>query len=106
MAIYRKINPKLLSDRNALIDVVPNLPVKYVPPKKFKPKDVDVFTKVGRTAKSVVKKGIKFGVAGAALTDAGYYAFEPERNYAKAPKTYEPRDLRSPVIYRGLEDFE
>ena len=105
MAIYRKINPKLLSDRSALIDVVPNLPVKFVPPKKFKPKAEDVFTKAGRTAKSVVKKGIKFGLAGAALTGAGYYAFEPERNYAKAPKTYEPRDLRSPIIYKPSEDF-
>ena len=61
---------------------------------------------VGDAVKSVVKKGIGFGAAGAALTGAAYYAFEPERNYAKAPKTYEPRDLRSPVIYRGLEDFE
>jgi len=61
---------------------------------------------IGDTVKSVVKKGIGFGAAGAALTGAAYYAFEPERNYAKAPKTYEPRDLRSPVIYRGLEDFE
>lgn len=61
---------------------------------------------IGDAAKSVIKKGIGFGVAGAALTGAAYYAFEPERNYAKAPKTYEPRDLRSPVIYRGLEDFE
>ena len=61
---------------------------------------------IGDAAKSVIKKGIGFGAAGAALTGAAYYAFEPERNYAKAPKTYEPRDLRSPVIYRGLEDFE
>jgi hypothetical protein len=105
MAIYRKVNPKLLSDRSALIDVVPNLPVKYVPPKKFKPKDVDVFTKVGRTAKSVVKKGIKFGVAGAALTGLGYLATEPSREYNMGPKTYEPRDLRKTVIYSGLEDI-
>jgi hypothetical protein len=106
MAIYRKINPKLLSDRSALIDVVPNLPVKYVPPRKFKPKDIDVFTKAGRTAKSVVKKGIKFGVAAGALAGVGYLASEPSREYNMGPKTYEPRDLRSPVIYRGLEDFE
>jgi len=105
MAIYRKINPKLLSDRSALIDVVPNLPVKYVPPKKFKPKDVDVFTKVGRTAKSVVKKGIGFGAAGAALTGLGYLATESSREYNMGPKTYEPRDLRKTVIYSGLEDI-
>jgi len=105
MAIYRKINPKLLSDRSALIDVVPNLPVKYVPPRTFKPKDIDVFTKAGRTVKSVVKKGIGFGAAGAALTGAAYLAGTAERDYAKAPKTYEPRDLRSPVIYNPLEDF-
>jgi hypothetical protein len=59
----------------------------------------------GSSVKSVIKKGVKFGVAGAALTGAGYYAFEPERNYAKAPKTYEPRDLRSPIIYKPSEDF-
>jgi hypothetical protein len=61
---------------------------------------------IGDTVKSVVKKGIGFGAAGAALTGAAYLAGSAERDYAKAPKTYEPRDLRSPVIYRGLEDFE
>jgi hypothetical protein len=60
---------------------------------------------IGNSIRSVVKKGVKFGLAGAALTGAGYYAFEPERNYAKAPKTYEPRDLRSPIIYKPSEDF-
>jgi len=60
---------------------------------------------IGDAAKSVIKKGIGFGAAGAALTGAAYYAFEPERNYAKAPKTYEPRDLRKTVIYSGLEDI-
>jgi len=105
MAIYRKINPKLLSDRSALIDVVPNLPVKYVPPTTFKPKDIDVFTKAGRTVKSVVKKGIGFGAAGAALTGGAYVLGAEGRRYNLAPKTGEGRDLRSPVIYSGLEDF-
>ena len=59
---------------------------------------------IGDTVKSVVKKGIGFGAAGAALTGAAYLAGSAERDYAKAPKTYEPRDLRSPVIYRPLED--
>ena len=59
---------------------------------------------LGDTAKSVIKKGIGFGAAGAALTGAVYLAGSAERDYAKAPKTYEPRDLRSPVIYRPLED--
>ena len=59
---------------------------------------------LGDTVKSVVKKGIGFGAAGAALTGAAYLAGSAERDYAKAPKTYEPRDLRSPVIYRPLED--
>ena len=61
---------------------------------------------IGDKVKSVVKKGIGFGVAGAALTGLGYLATEPSREYNMGPKTYEPRDLRSPVIYRGLEDFE
>jgi len=60
---------------------------------------------IGDTVKSVVKKGIGFGAAGAALTGAAYLAGTAERDYAKAPKTYEPRDLRSPVIYNPLEDF-
>jgi hypothetical protein len=60
---------------------------------------------IGDTVKSVVKKGIGFGAAGAALTGAAYLAGSAERDYAKAPKTYEPRDLRSPIIYKPLEDF-
>ena len=60
---------------------------------------------IGDTVKSVVKKGIGFGAAGAALTGAAYLAGTAERDYAKAPKTYEPRDLRSPVIYNPLKDF-
>jgi len=60
---------------------------------------------IGDTVKSVVKKGIGFGAAGAALTGAAYLAGTAERDYAKAPKTYEPRDLRSPLIYNPLEDF-
>ena len=104
MAIYRKVNPKLLSDRSALIDVVPNLPVKYRPPKQFKPEVEDFFTKAGRTAKSVVKKGVRFGTAGAALTGGAYLLFEPSRNYEQAPKTYEPRDTRSTIIYKP-DDF-
>lgn len=60
---------------------------------------------IGDTVKSVVKKGIGFGVAGAALTGGAYLLTEAERNYANAPKTYEPRDSRSPIIYRGIEDF-
>jgi hypothetical protein len=60
---------------------------------------------ISESIKSVVKKGVKFGVAGAALTGAGYMLMGPERRYAKAPKTYEPRDLRSPIIYKPSEDF-
>lgn len=60
---------------------------------------------ISDSVKSVIKKGVKFGIAGAALTGAGYMLFEPERRYAKAPKTYEPRDLRSPIIYKPSEDF-
>ena len=103
MAIYRKVNPKLLSDRSALIDVVPNLPVKYSPPKQFKPEVEDFFTKAGRTAKSVVKKGVKFGAAGAALTGGAYILGAPSRRYEMAPKVGEDRDLRTSYIWRGDE---
>ncbi len=105
MAIYRKKNPKLLSDRSLLIDVVPNLPVIYQPPKTFKPKPESAFIKIGRTTKSVVKKGIKFVGAGAALTGAAYALGAEGRRYEMGPKTGEGRDLRSPIIYSGLEDF-
>jgi hypothetical protein len=60
---------------------------------------------IGDKVKSVVKKGIGFGVAGAALTGLGYLATEPSREYNMGPKTYEPRDLRKTIIYSGLEDI-
>jgi len=59
----------------------------------------------GSSVKSVVKKGIKFGVAGAALTGAAYALSAEGRRYEMGPKTGEGRDLRSPIIYSGLEDF-
>jgi hypothetical protein len=60
---------------------------------------------IGDTVKSVVKKGIGFGAAGAALAGVSYLATEPSREYNMGPKTYEPRDLRKSIIYSGLEDI-
>jgi hypothetical protein len=60
---------------------------------------------IGSSIKSVVKKGVKFGVAGAALTGAAYALTAEGRRYNLAPKTGENRNLRSPIIYSGLEDF-
>lgn len=60
---------------------------------------------IGSSVKSVIKKGIKYGVAGAALTGAAYALGAEGRRYEMAPKTGEGRDLRSPIIYSGLEDF-
>jgi hypothetical protein len=60
---------------------------------------------IGNTAKSVIKKGIGFGIAGAALAGGAYVMGAEGRRYNLAPKTGEGRDLRSPVIYSGLEDF-
>ena len=60
---------------------------------------------IGDSIKSVVKKGVKFGVAGAALAGGAYVLGAEGRRYNLAPKTGEGRDLRSPVIYSGLEDF-
>ena len=57
------------------------------------------------SVKSVIKKGVKFGVAGAALTGAAYALGAEGRRYEMGPKTGEGRDLRSPIIYSGLEDF-
>lgn len=75
------------------------------PRTKINPKFVAQRT-LGSTVKSVVKKGIRFGVAGAALTGLGYLATGPSRRYNLAPKVGEDRDLRVPITYRGLEDFE
>lgn len=59
----------------------------------------------GSSVKSVIKKGVKFGIAGAALTGVGYVAGARGRRYEMGPKTGEGRDLRSPIIYSGLEDY-
>lgn len=59
----------------------------------------------GDSVKSVIKKGIRYGVAGAALTGTAYALGAEGRRYEMAPKTGEGRDLRSPIIYSGLEDF-
>ena len=59
----------------------------------------------GSSVKSVIKKGVKFGVAGAALTGLGYLATGPSRRYNLAPKVGEDRDLRVPITWRGSEDF-
>ncbi len=60
---------------------------------------------IGDKVKSVVKKGIVIGSAGAALAGGAYVLGAEGRRYNLAPKTGEGRDLRSPVIYSGLEDF-
>ena len=59
----------------------------------------------GSSVKSVIKKGVKFGLAGAALTGLGYLATGPSRRYNLAPKVGEDRDLRVPITWRGSEDF-
>ena len=58
---------------------------------------------IGSTIKSVVKKGVKFGVAGAALTGGAYVLAAPSRRYEMSPKVGEDRDLRVPIIWRGDE---
>jgi len=60
---------------------------------------------ISDSVKSVIKKGVKFGIAGAALTGAGYVAGARGRRYEMAPKTGEGRNLRSEIIYSRLEDF-
>lgn len=122
MNIKSKINPKNIGNRTALVGQTKNLPAVIKPDyTQVRSKDIllrdtsrDNLPAVYKKpipkspipkSTSLIKKGIRFGVAGAALTGAGYLLFEPERNYAKAPKTYEPRDLRSPIIYRPSEDF-
>ena len=60
---------------------------------------------ISDSVKSVIKKGVKFGIAGATLTGAGYAAGARGRRYEMAPKTGEGRNLRSEIIYSNLEDY-
>ena len=60
-------------------------------------------------AKSLVKKGIKFGLktsaVGLGLAGATYLAGAKSRRYAKAPKFGENRDLRNKIIGRSTDYY-
>jgi hypothetical protein len=58
---------------------------------------------IGSGVKSIIKKGVKFGAAGAALTGGAYILGSPSRRYEMAPKVGEDRDLRVPYIWSGNE---
>jgi len=122
MNIRSKINPKNIGDRTPLTAQTKNLPAVIKPDySQVRSKDIllrdrsrdnlpTVYKKpIPKSpmpkSTSLIKKGIRFGVAGAALTGLGYLATEPSREYNMGPKTYEPRDLRKTVIYSGLEDI-
>lgn len=59
--------------------------------------------------KSLVKKGIKFGLktsaVGLGLAGASYLAGAKSRRYAKAPKFGENRDLRNKIIGRSTDYY-
>ena len=122
MNIRSKINPKNIGDRTPLIGQTKNLPAVIKPDYgQVRSKDILLRDRsrdnLPATYKkpipkspmpkstSLIKKGIRFGVAGAALTGLGYLATGPSRRYNLAPKVGEDRDLRVPITYSGLEDF-
>ena len=122
MKIRSKINPKNIGDRTQLIGQTENLPAVIKPDyTEVRSKDIllrdtsrDNLPAVYKKpipkspipkSTSLIKKGIRFGVAGAALAGGAYALSAEGRRYNLAPKTGEGRDLRSPVIYSGLEDF-
>jgi len=90
-------------------DLIPYNPLRNLPERKLKKKIAakvvaeNPFASIGRKAKSIVKKGVKFGVAGAALTGGAYVLGSPSRRYEMAPKVGEDRDLRVPYIWGGNE---
>jgi len=61
--------------------------------------------KVLKTSGAVVKKGIKFGAAGALVGGALYASGASSRRYEKAPKVGEDRDLRDTIITMGYKDY-
>ena len=122
MNIRSKINPKNIGDRTPLTGQTKNLPAVIKPDySQVRSKDILLRDRsrdnLPATYKkpipkspmpkstSLIKKGIRFGVAGAALTGLGYLATGPSRRYNLAPKVGEDRDLRVPITYSGLEDF-
>ena len=122
MNIRSKINPKNIGDRTPLTGQTKNLPAVIKPDySQVRSKDIllrdrsrDNLPAVYKKpipkspmpkSTSLIKKGIRFGVAGAALTGLGYLATGPSRRYNLAPKVGEDRDLRVPITYSGLEDF-
>ena len=136
MTVRTKLNQKYLGNRTQLIRQTENLPAVIKPDfTEVRSKDIllrdmsrdnlpavykkpkAIPTPVKRT--SLVTKGLKLGASavglalrhpiittGAALAGGAYALTAEGRRYNLAPKTGEGRDLRSPVIYRGLEDFE
>ena len=122
MNIKSKVNPKNIGDRTRLIGQTKNLPAVIKPTYgQVRSKDIllrdrsrDNLPAVYKKpipkspmpkSTSLIKKGIRLGVAGAALTGLGYLATGPSRRYNLAPKVGEDRDLRVPITYSGLEDF-
>ena len=65
--------------------------------------------KILKGTKSLVKKGIKFGLktsaVGLGLAGVSYLAGAKSRRYAKAPKFGENRDLRNKIIGRSTDYY-
>ena len=90
-------------------ELIPYDPLRNLPERKLKKKVAEKvvtsnpFSNIAKTAKSIVKKGVGFGAAGAALTGGAYILGAPSRRYEMAPKVGEDRDLRTSYIWRGDE---
>ena len=82
---------------------------KFYPPVPTAPVPAirDTAKKARKGAKSLVKKGIKFGLktsaVGLGISGTMYLAGGKSRRYAKAPKFGEGRDLRNKIIGYGKD---
>lgn len=61
--------------------------------------------KVMKSTGAVVKKGIKFGTAGALAGGALYAAGASSRRYEQAPKWGEDRDLQDTIVSMGYKNY-
>lgn len=93
---------------------VPTAPVPALIEKKLKSKKNIKSSKIMgskflKGGRSLVKKGIKFGLktsaVGLGLSGAMYLAGAKSRRYAKAPKFGENRDLTNKIIGRSTDYY-
>lgn len=92
------------------------VPVSTLPAKRAKMPETSFFERSGKAIRgigkkvmrntgAVVKKGIKFGTAGALAGGALYAAGASSRRYEQAPKWGEDRDLQDTIVSMGYKNY-